>query len=315
MLHQTRRDKGAHQRLHGCRSLTHPFGEHRTTHRPTRRHDIEQPPHELGKAVADARRYGQVAGELTDRADLLADLGRIGDQDGLFTVRPQQTVAAHAQCAGDGSGNSHDHPPQPPGVPGGVQSTASMTRLDQNRAPGQRGDDPVTGQEAPPVGRAARWRLAQDQPVVADTRQQLRVGTRIGDVDAAGKDRNRGPTGRERATVGSRIDAEGRPGDHRPAPVRQPRGKIGGDGRSIGRGRARPHDRHGPLAQLVEVPGAVHPQRERFARFGVRIGPGHIAKYAQRGRPLQVTRAEQSPAECGQQAKVALRVDIGMAHA
>ncbi len=112
--------------------------------------------------------------------------------------------------------------------------------------------------------------------------------------------------------MSGRVNTKGRPGDHRPAPLRQPRGKIGGHGRAIRSGRARPYDRHRPLTQLAKVPISVHPQSKRLARFGAGIGSAHVAEHAQHGRPLLVTWAEQPPAEVVQQAQVPYRIDSGI---
>ena len=123
---------------------------------------------------------------------------------------------------------------------------------------------------------------------------------RVGPVDSAGHDRDRGPVDRQGAAMRGCVDPERGAGHHGPAPFRQPRTQTAGDGVSVAGAAARAHDRHRPLGEHREVGVAEHPEAQR--RHRVVLQPD---------RPPRVARADDGradrPGGCELRARV--RVD------
>ena len=64
-------------------------------------------------------------------------------------------------------------------------------RLDHDCGPGERSDQPVAGEEPTAAYALPQGRLADQQAVIGDAEEQLLIGAGIGNVDAAGQERER----------------------------------------------------------------------------------------------------------------------------
>ena len=122
------------------------------------------------------------------------------------------------------------------------------------------------------------------RPCCGDALDQRGVRRRIGPFDAACEHRDGRPVDRERPSVRAAVDAEGRPGDDRPAPGGQPGSQVGGHLLAVGGGRAatrRPRPtarRHSPRWS-----GPAHPQtprRHARCRRAARATPRRRARRA-----------------------------------
>ena len=150
--------------------------------------------------------------------------------------------------AGDRAGDPHQRPVEPVRPVGGVEGTAADRGLDDDRAPGERGDQPVAGQEPQPGRRAARAAPRRRR------RRPRRCGRSVAGAPRGRPGRRRrpapprsAPPRRQRAAVGGLVDAEGRPGHHA-EPSRADGGAAISRGDVGAVGRRRPGADHGHRA-------------------------------------------------------------------
>ena len=144
--------------------------------------------------------------------------------------------------------------------------------------------------------------LGDHRPHLRDPGQERRVRQRVGPVDSAGHDRDRGPVDRQGAAMRGGVDPERGARHDGPAAFGQPGTQAAGDGVSVAGAAARAHDRHRPLGQHREVGAAEHPQAQR--RHGVVVQPdaatpGHPGRRRSRRAPGRRRAASPGPRRPG----------------
>ena len=190
----------------------------------------------------------------------------------------------------DRAGHGHEDAAEGTGVGGGALGAAAQPRLDDDGPGADARDEPVADEEAMPRGHGAGRVLADDEPGGGDAVEQLGVRGRVGAVDPAGQDRQRGPLGGEGPAVGGGIDPERRPGhDGRPGRG-EPAGHVARDVHAIARGRAGADDRDRSFSNLTETQRALDPQREGRAEL---TGAGRGVGGEGPARPVGVLGDEQ----------------------
>ena len=146
--------------------------------------------------VADGHRAGGLVGEvdaqLADRLDHLVGAGDQGRAATQLAVDPARHLGGHR------TGHGEDRSTEALGVACGGQRARAQGRLHHDRPSGERGDQTVAHQEAAAVGRRPRRHLGDEQPVAGDAGEECVVARRVGDVDAAGQDRDRRAMGGQR---------------------------------------------------------------------------------------------------------------------
>ena len=163
--------------------------------------------------------------------------------------------------AGDRPGHPHHRPVQPVGPVGGVERAAAHGRLDDHGAAGERGDQPVAGQEPDP--RAARSPAAPRRP----PRRRRRGGRSASRAPPGRPGRRRRPAPRpscRRAASAPRCAAWSMP-NAAPETTRaagrgqRPRPMSAATLVAVGRGRAGADDRDRMPASRVEPQRALAP--------------------------------------------------------
>ncbi len=157
------------------------------------------------------------------------------------------------------------------------ERAGALGRLDDHDDAGERGDQPVAGDEGPAVDAEPGRHLRDDGAGSADRDVEAALGRRVRAVDTAGEhgDRRRGAG--QRASVRGRVDAERQPGHDAHAGRRQAAADVVGDREPVLR-RA-PGADHGD--RVVE-PDAL--RRTGDVQHGRRIGEVAQARRVARRR-------------------------------
>ncbi len=196
-------------------------------------------------------------------------------------TQPQEPVRARRERARDLPGHCHHLPSVLEREVGGDQRARPLARLDDDGRGAQPGDHAVASRKPPRRGLDARLVLGDEQPVDADATRELGVRCRVVTVDAAAEHGHCTSTGSESAPVRLRVDAPSEPAHDHEARLRQLPCEPAGDGASVSRARARPHDRHGRLREEGLRAVAAHPK----ARW-------RIGDRGQQGRVLEVAASQ-----------------------
>ena len=100
-------------------------------------------------------------------------------------------MAPRASTTGDWAGNHPNRSVEVAGMGRGVQRTAAMSRLDDDRRARDGCDQPVSLQEPPASRRATGTHFAGDDTACDNSSQKFVVSSRIQLVDAASENRYR----------------------------------------------------------------------------------------------------------------------------
>ena len=127
----------------------------------------------------------------TDAGQLGQHVGPAGDQHGLAVA--DGLMRAAGLLGRDRARNRHRGTAQAIGPVQGVEGAAAPPCLDDDRAAGERGDEPVAGQEARLGGHLPGRLLADDQPALGDPAEQRGVGARVVGGGVTSEDGHRRP--------------------------------------------------------------------------------------------------------------------------
>ena len=246
----------------------------------------------LGRGRAAAGDVGHQV--LADPAGQLGHLRGIGDEDGIGVA--QQGVAAGRGHARDGTGDGADREVVVARRLGRRERPRAQAGLDDDRGRGQHRDDPVAGEEPPPVGSAPRRLSLTTAPDRATGRSS--PGARSG---RRGRPRRRArrpwALAREGGPVGRGVDAVGRAADDGEPARRQPVGEVGGHSQAVlGRG-PRPHDGDAALDERRRGRGRRGRRRSAAARSAGR------GRRASAGRPARAREAVVSHGAAGRRGR------------
>ncbi len=122
--------------------------------------------------------------QLPDPADQLDDILGAGDH---FGARPQQRMTAARRRGCHRPRHRADDSAECPRPRGGVGGAAAQARLHHDRRPGERGHQPVAGQEPVPGRSHARRIFGDQQSVRGDAMQQRGMPCGIRNVDPTRK--------------------------------------------------------------------------------------------------------------------------------
>ena len=142
---------------------------------------------------------------LAHRPDHRQDVVRGGHQQGRMGLPAQQFVTSDRHAGGHRSGHRHQRPAERDGMSCGVGRAGPSRRLDDHHAGGQRGDQPIPGEEPPALRSASGRALRHQQPGLGDGLEQAGVARRVRPVEPAGRDEHRG-----RRSLPARRDARRR---------------------------------------------------------------------------------------------------------
>ena len=125
-------------------------------------------------------------------------------------------MAACRRRGRDRTGHSQHQPAEFAGPQGSDDGAAAPGGFHDEGPAGERGDDPVTGQEPVPGGRRAGRVLADHRAMAGNVIEQAGVLTRVGEVRAAGEHRHGAAAAGQGGAVGGGVDAVRTAGDDHP---------------------------------------------------------------------------------------------------
>ena len=222
-----------------------------------------------------------------------------------FGARPQQRVTSARRRRCHRPRHRADDSAQRARPRGGVRRAAAQAGLHHYRRPGERGHQPVAGQEPVP-GRSHPGRIFGDQqPVRGDAMQQRGMPCGIRNVEPTRQHRHGDAVDGQRRAVRGAVDAVGAAGDHRDVALGQSDRQVGGHVFAVAGCRPGSDDRRrhaAPTSSRRAAPSA------HSTSGGLPCGLPGERRTAERGerqrRPFVVVGRDQPTAAAGQQFEI-----------